>query len=117
MLRSSSRALLWSLTVCAAFIGGVASEHFGREANAQSAGISTIYVPPGGLVFRAMDGKPLARISQDAHGGALELYDDRREVATRLHGSRTPVLAQQNPYTLDDRDPWTVSAPPEQPGY
>jgi hypothetical protein len=117
MLRSSSRALLWSLTVGVAFVGGIAFEHFGREANAQSAGISTLYVPPGGLVFRAMDGKPLARISQDSHGGALELYDDRREVATRLQGPRMPVLAQQNPYTLDDRDPWTVSAPPEQPGY
>jgi len=117
MLRSSWRALLWSLTVCAAFVGGVAYEHFGREANAQSAGISTLYVPPGGLVFRAMDGKPLARISQDAHGGALELYDDRREVAARFQGSRTPVLAQQNPYTVDDRDPWTVAAPAEQPGY
>lgn len=117
MLRSSSRALLWSLTVCVAFVGGIAFEHFGREANAQSAGISTLYVPPGGLVFRAMDGKPLARISQDSHGGALELYDDRREVSTRLQSSRNPALAQQNPYTVDDRDPWTVASPPEQPGY
>jgi hypothetical protein len=114
---SSSRALLWSLTVCTAFVGGIAFEHSGREANAQSAGISNIYIPPGGLVFRAMDGKPLARISQDSHGGALELYDDRREVATRLQGSRTPVLAQQNPYTLDERDPWTVAVPPEPRGY
>jgi hypothetical protein len=64
-----------------------------------------------------MDGKPLARISQDSHGGALELYDDRREVATRLQGSRTPVLAQQNPYTLDERDAWTVAVPPEPRGY
>ena len=117
MLRSSSRALFWSLTVCAAFVGGVAFEHFGREANAQSAGISTLYVPPGGLVFRAMDGKPLARISEDSHGGALELFDDRREVSARFQGSRTPHLAQQNPYTLDERDPWLVAAPPEQPGY
>ncbi len=113
----STRALLWSLTVCAAFVGGIAFEHFGRNANAQSAGISSLYVPPGGLVFRAMDGKPLARISQDSHGGALELYDDRREVSARFHGSRTPALAQQNPYTLDDRDPWTVAAPPEPPAY
>ena len=117
MLRSSSRGLLWAFTVCSAFVGGIAFEHFGREANAQSAGISTLYVPPGGLVFRAMDGKPLARISQDSHGGALELYDDRREVAARLQGSRMPVLAQQNPYTLEERDPWTVSAPAEPPGY
>ncbi|HEY3821874.1 MAG TPA: hypothetical protein VGL81_32130 [Polyangiaceae bacterium] len=117
MLRSS-RALLWSLTVCGAFVGGVAFEHFGRDANAQSAGISTLYVPAGGLVFRAMDGKPLARISEDSHGGALELFDDRREVAARFQGSRPPPLARQNPYTLDDRDPWVVSAPAEpSPGF
>jgi hypothetical protein len=118
--RSPLRALLGCVTVCAAFAGGVAFEHFGRDANAQSAGISTLYVPPGGLVFRGMDGRPLARISQDAHGGALELYDERREVAARLQGGpHTPVLAQQNPYTspysLEDRDPWTVAAPPPQP--
>jgi hypothetical protein len=112
-----SRALLWSLTVCAAFVGGIAFEHFGRQANAQSGGISTIYVPPGGLVFRGMDGKPLARISEDSRGGTLELYDDRREVSTRLQSSRTPPLAQQNPYTLDDRDPWTVPAAPAPIGF
>jgi hypothetical protein len=117
MLRSS-RPVLWLVTVCLAFVGGVAFEHFGREAKAQSGGVSTIYVPLGGLVFRGMDGKPLARISEDSHGGALELYDDRREVSARLQGgARTPVLAQQNPYTVDDRDPWTLAVPPEQPGY
>jgi hypothetical protein len=110
MPRPSPRALLWSLTVCAAFVGGIAFEHFGREARAQSAGISTLYVPPGGLVFRSMDGKPLARISQDAHGGgALEVFDERREVAVRVDGQRdghAPVLAHENPYTLDERDPF-----------
>jgi hypothetical protein len=115
MLRSPSRALLWSLTVCVAFVGGVAFEHFGREAKAQSAGISTLYVPAGGLVFRSMDGKPLARISEDSHGGALELFDDRREVSARFQGSRTPVLAQQNPYTLEERDPFSGPAP--SPGF
>jgi hypothetical protein len=103
--------------VCIAFVGGVAFEHFGREAKAQSAGISTLYVPAGGLVFRSMDGKPLARISEDSHGGALELFDDRREVSARFQGSRTPVLAQQNPYTLEERDPFSVSVPVGQPGY
>jgi len=117
MFRRSSRALLWSLTVCAAFVGGVAYEHFGREAKAQSGGISTLYVPPGGLVFRSMDGKPLARISEGSHGGALELYDDRHEVSLRMQGARTPVLAHENPYTVDDRDPWTVGAPTTPPGY
>ncbi|HEX3344095.1 MAG TPA: hypothetical protein VHS09_05950 [Polyangiaceae bacterium] len=110
-----SRALPWLLSVCLAFVGGIAFECSGREAQAQSAGISTLYVPAGGLVFRAMDGHPLARISEDAHGGAFELYDDRREVAARLHPSRTPALAQQNPYTLDERDPWTPAGPPRPP--
>lgn len=118
MLRSSTRALLWSLSVCAAFVGGIAYEHSGREAQAQSAGISTLYVPAGGLVFRSVDGKPLARISEDSHGGALELYDDRREVSLRMQGrNAAPVLAHENPYTLDDRDPWTVSAPSGRPAY
>ncbi len=112
------RALLWSLTLGLAFVGGIAFEHFGRDANAQSAGISTLYVPSGGLVFRSMDGKPLARIAQDARGGTFELFDDRREVSARFQGGpRTPVLAQQNPYTLEERDPWTVGAPAAQPGY
>lgn len=115
----SSRALLWTLSICAAFAAGVASEHLGREAHADSmTGVSTLYVPPGGLVFKATDGTPLARIGRDAHGGTLELYDERGEIAGRRppRGSRTaPALVRDNPYA-DMRDPWT-SQPVASPGY
>ena len=40
---------------------------------------STIYVPAGGLVFRAADGTPIARLSRGPHGGSFELFDDRGE--------------------------------------
>jgi hypothetical protein len=114
----SNRALVWTLSVFAAFAAGVASEHFGREAHADSmTGVSTLYVPPGGLVFKATDGTPLARIGRDAHGGTLELYDEHGEIAgRRQHGPRvTPALLRENPY-VDMRDPWTTEPVPG-PGY
>lgn len=58
-----------------------------------------------------MDGKPLARIAEDSHGGTLELYDYCREVSMRMQGRGAPVLAHENPYTVDDRDPFIVGAP------
>jgi hypothetical protein len=48
-----------------------------REAHAQSIAAATIYVPAGGLVFRAADGTPLARLSHGPHGGDFEIFDDR----------------------------------------
>jgi len=62
-----------------------------REAHALSMTTSTIYVPAGGLVFRAADGTPLARLSRGPHGGSFELFDERGErgaAPTRDPGSR-----------------------------
>ncbi|HEY6461810.1 MAG TPA: hypothetical protein VIY73_16710 [Polyangiaceae bacterium] len=98
---SMPRPLVLLLTACTAFVAGVSYEHFGRDAQAQSAGVSTVYVPPGGVVFRSLDGAPLARITRDAHGGVLEMYDDHREVTTRVGAGhpRGVALAEDNPYS------------------
>jgi hypothetical protein len=114
----TARAVLWAVTVCAAFTAGVAFEHFGREAHADSVtGVSTLYVPAGGLVFRAVDGTPLARVGRDAHGGTLELYDEHGQIAGARapRGPRAAPVLYENPY-VDVRDPWTTEAVPG-PGY
>ncbi|HEY8088702.1 MAG TPA: hypothetical protein VIF09_12675 [Polyangiaceae bacterium] len=106
MSRWLPRPLVLLFTACTAFVGGVAYEHLGHDAQAQAAGVTTLYVPQGGLVFRSVDGAPLARISKDARGGVVEVYDERHEVATRLsapHGSR-PRLVDDNPYASNDED-------------
>jgi hypothetical protein len=105
-LRSMPRPLLLLLTACTAFLAGATYEHFGRSAQAQSAGVSTVYVPAGGVVFRSLDGAPLARITRDAHGGVLEMYDNHKDVATRLGAGHPRAvvpqeLAEDNPYSLE----------------
>jgi hypothetical protein len=74
------------LALLAAFAGGVAMSHLiEREARAQSGpqGASVI-VPTDGLTFRAVDGRIVARLSYDAHGGAFEVYDGRERPAGAL---------------------------------
>jgi hypothetical protein len=114
-------AALWFATLFASFFAGLAADRLGgRDAHAQPAAAATIYVPPGGVVFRATDGKPIARISRDARGGALELYDDDQRVtfrapaaaATRSIAGLKAWDSSPNPYVLDDGDPWTAEAPP-----
>jgi len=78
-----------------------------REAHAQSIATSTIYVPAGGLLFRAAGGTPIARLSRGPHGGSFELFDDRGEehaTPTRDRGSKG--------YVLDDGDPWKTPVTP-----
>jgi hypothetical protein len=110
---SSSRlvlVLLWTLSLCGAFVGGIAFEHSGREAQAQSPGVSTLFVPAGGLVFRTLDGKPIARISETGKGGNFELFDSHQDVGLHLQPGRpAAALVQDNPYSVDERDPWTPS--------
>jgi hypothetical protein len=54
---------------------------------------STIYVPADGLVFRTFDGHVIAKLSHDAHGGALEVFDEHeRPFATwRNDGKPGPL--------------------------
>jgi hypothetical protein len=68
------------------FVAGfVASRLQVREARAQAAPFAaTIYVPSDGLAFRTFDGRVVARLSYDAHGGMLDLYDEHEQPATRV---------------------------------
>jgi hypothetical protein len=85
MRSMSSRRWITALAVAAAFVAGIGADQLGqREAHAQSGSTATLYVPSGGLVFRATDGTVLARLSRDGRGGTFELYDDRHEVSMRV---------------------------------
>jgi hypothetical protein len=72
-------AWTWVVGVVFALGIGFGAGALQREARAQSTATSTIYVPAGGLVFRAADGTPLARLSRGPHGGDFEIFDDRAE--------------------------------------
>jgi hypothetical protein len=108
-----SRASMLLLTTLAAFGGGATSHYFWpRDARAQAiAHASTIYVPADGLVFRTIDGKPIARLSHGTHGGVLELYDDRQEAAARFSSGTIGATrsSAREPYVLDEEDPWIAS--------
>ena len=83
---------------------------FRRTAHAEPITIvSTVYVPAEGIVFRATDGKPIAKLSRDAHGGFLELYDDSQDVGVRLSSAGGRPAATRPPresYLLDEEDPF-----------
>ncbi|HEV3193264.1 MAG TPA: hypothetical protein VGY54_22300 [Polyangiaceae bacterium] len=112
-----STASVFVLAVASAFAGGLVAAHlWPRHANAEPiASTSTIYVPADGLVFRALDGRPIARLARDAHGGFLELYDDRRASAVRFPSGAAAAperAAPSNAFVIDDEDPWKASAQP-----
>jgi hypothetical protein len=75
------------LALAVAFGGGLASSRLlEREASAQSPQqTAAVYVPAEGLAFRALDGRVVARLSYDGHGGHFQLYDqhERPSVALR----------------------------------
>jgi hypothetical protein len=102
----------WVLGLAVACGIGFGAGALQREAHAQSIATSTIYVPAGGLVFRAADGTPLARLSRGPHGGSFEVFDDRgeqRAAPARDDGSKG--------YVVDEGDPWrTPVAPHDRPG-
>jgi hypothetical protein len=107
------------VAILAALAGGVVSHHlWPRAAHADvTSSTSAIYVPWEGLVFRTPDGKAIARLSRDAHGGLLELYNDRQEEAARLSGGAISAShpAAREPYSLDDDDPWTAGSAAKAP--
>jgi hypothetical protein len=62
-------------------------------------------------MFRTLDGRPIARISETSKGGSIELFDDHRDVGLRMQATHpTPTLLRENPYTVEERDPWTTNA-------
>lgn len=112
------------LIVLAGFSGatGAALAHWAwpRDARAQQplSSVSTVYVPSAGLVFRTLDGRPIARLSREATGGVIELYDDEEQVTSRIAAGTPPfpkprsaecacVPAPQS-VMLDDLDPWAA---------
>jgi hypothetical protein len=111
-MRGRKRATWWLIGMIVAGGIGFGAGALQREARAQSIATSTIYVPAGGLLFRAADGTPIARLSRGPHGGSFELFDDRgetRATPTKDTGSKG--------YVLDEADPWTAPvAPTDRPG-
>ena len=107
-----STASVCVLSATSALAGGLVTANlWPRHASAEPIGsTSTIYVPAEGVVFRALDGRPIARLARDAYGGFLELYDDRRASALRFPARAVPVEAPTVPpsaFVIDDEDPWT----------
>jgi hypothetical protein len=82
----SKRLFLVSALVVSAFAGGALSSRvFAGDARADARPTTaTIYVPADGLVFRSPEGKTIARISSDASGGVLELYNEKEQPGARL---------------------------------
>jgi hypothetical protein len=113
MRSTSSSVWITVLAVAAAFVAGLGAGHVAeREALAQSLDTATIYVPPGGLLFRASDGTVLARLGRDAHGGTFELLDGRRGVPAQVARSAPDgPMSAPNAYDLDG-DPWTSRGAP-----
>jgi len=75
-----------ALALALAFAGGLVTSLV-RDAHAQAAPFAaTMYVPSDGLAFRTFDGRVVARLSYDAHGGIFELYDDHEQPAVRVRG-------------------------------
>jgi hypothetical protein len=55
-----------------------------REAHAQASPFAaSVYVPSDGLAFRTFDGRLVAKLSYDEHGGVLELYDEHEQPRRR----------------------------------
>lgn len=116
----------WKSTIIA--VGGVSAAagaalgHWAwpRDAHAQGlSSVSTVYVPPDGIVFRTLDGRMLARISRDATGGgAFEVYDSEELVTSRLAAGAPPIprsgaadcacTPRPQSVMLDDLDPWSI---------
>jgi len=106
---SIRRKLALPIGIGFAFLAGVVSHHlWPRDAHAQAMlSVSTIYVPPDGLVFRSLDGKPIAKLSRTGRGALFELYDDAQETSARSsHGAIGTPRPSREPYILDEDDPF-----------
>jgi hypothetical protein len=111
------------LVVLAALVGGFAGARFTpHDAHAQSLALgSNFYVPADGIVFRNFQGKVVARLAHDSHGGIFELYDENEQVRARVRPeSNAPAAAptpSRTPIPLDiiDTDPFQRKAPTPPP--
>jgi hypothetical protein len=78
------RAVVMGVGLVAAFGAGVAAGHMERTARADLVPPGTVYVPTEGLVFRSTDGRAIARLGYDAHGGFFDLYEGPAHEAHRV---------------------------------
>lgn len=77
--------LVLAVGITAFAAGALASRAQVPEAHAQAAPFAaSIYVPSDGLAFRTFDGRVVARLSYDAHGGMLDLYDEHELPVTHV---------------------------------
>jgi hypothetical protein len=88
-------------SIALAFAAGLASYRWlVSDAHAHAAPLaSTVYVPSDGLAFRSFDGRVVARLTYDAHGGAFELYDEHEQPAARMAGDGLARSASPRPAT------------------
>jgi len=103
-----TRLLQVLLTVVAAFVGGLLSPRlFEHVARAEQSAASTVYVPADGLTFRTFDGRVVARLSYDAHGGIFDVYREvggpsaQRESVVPPSTTRAPRIAFSHKEPVD----------------
>jgi hypothetical protein len=72
------RLVIATVALVVTFLGGAFTSRLVEgQAQAKSASQpASVFVPPDGLAFRTVDGRIIARISYDARGGFLEVYDN-----------------------------------------
>ena len=93
-------------------IGLVSSRLIEREARAQSRQqTAAVYVPAEGLAFRALDGRVVARLSYDGHGGNFEVYDQHERPSVALR----PGYVAETTRPAAPAPIFTVSAPTDTP--
>jgi hypothetical protein len=81
-IRPYTRSVLWLAVFVAGQLSGRLLPH---EASAQTSQMpATIYVPSGGLMFRAPDGTLIAMLSRDGRGGFLQVVNGDGRSTTRV---------------------------------
>jgi hypothetical protein len=87
------------VALAAAFGAGVLTSHaLEKDAQAERPPMaSAVFVPNGGLAFRTLDGRVIAKLAYDAKGGFLELYDEHERPAASLHAAGVSGLTGAAP--------------------
>jgi len=72
------RLAIATVALVATFFGGALTSHLieGQAQAKAAAQPASVFVPPEGLAFRTLDGRIIARVSYDARGGFIEVYDN-----------------------------------------
>jgi hypothetical protein len=101
------------LALGAAFGAGLLSSRLvEHEARAQSRQqTAAVFVPAEGLAFRALDGRVIARLSYDGHGGDFEVYDQHERPSVALR----PGFAAETSRPAAAAPVFTVSGPTDTP--